>query len=123
MEKNKTILLVEDHDISARSLVRILEKREYFVFRCENGMEALDYIREGNKYDLAIVDSSLSNSIVQGGEIMMESKIKNPSAPVISFSAYNHRPDNGNYIVMPKSMLIDSANKEKFLKFLDDLLR
>lgn len=58
MEKNTsfTILIVEDDTFMLEALKIILEEERYKIFTAENGIEALDVLKQGIVPDLILLD-------------------------------------------------------------------
>ena len=88
------ILLAEDESGIAVKLTRFLEKKGYLVQAYNDGRKLVDDIKDGLKYQLAVVD--LSFPYVDGHEIIRLSKKVNPSVPVISASGYDFKPQESD---------------------------
>ncbi|MDP3026951.1 MAG: response regulator [Nanoarchaeota archaeon] len=88
-----SILLVEDEDYSA-SLKRAIERKDYFVILYRDGQEAIDEIKNGLKYNLAIIDLSIPK--IDGEEVINLCKQINPNIPVFSFSGYSYKPKSSD---------------------------
>jgi len=83
----KVILSVDDFDTG---LPGVLEREGYFVVNYTIGREAVEEIRNGLHYDLALIDLSLSD--MGGDEVMHISKEVNPQIPIICSSGYFVKP-------------------------------
>lgn len=53
------ILLVDDSEVARRNLKSVLEKNQYHVFECANGLEAIEFIKSGNAIDIIICDQNM----------------------------------------------------------------
>lgn len=82
---NRKILVVEDDPILRRFITDVLEKRGAKVTNCENGVSALNKIRE-NSYHLVISDLKMEE--MDGLELLTEIKKIVPSTEVIIVTAY-----------------------------------
>lgn len=85
MNKEATILVVEDEDIHCLILKRLLESNGYLVLIASNGVEGLEIMRT-SKVDLAIVD--LEMPLMNGMEFTKWVKGINPNFPVIIVTAH-----------------------------------
>ena len=64
---SKRLLLVEDENKLREQLLEILQRHEYTVDACSDGMEGL-YVAQKYQYDVAIIDLGLPK--VSGKEII-----------------------------------------------------
>ena len=83
----RSILLVEDDEIVRRAIQMVLEWEGYQVKCALNGQEALDYLREGNRPSLILLDIMMP---VLDGEQFRREQLRDPalaSIPVIVVSA------------------------------------
>ncbi len=55
-EAGRRILLVDDNEFCRSATSRLLTKYGAKIKVCEDGIEALDQIKNGRRYDMAIVD-------------------------------------------------------------------
>ncbi|NOZ45331.1 MAG: response regulator [Chlorobi bacterium] len=81
-----SILLAEDDDASYFLTRRILDKFNMTIMRARNGQEAFDYIKNGNKVDLILMD--LRMPVLDGLAATKKIKQINNSLPVFAYSAY-----------------------------------
>lgn len=105
----KGIILLVDGDMITRSLRIILEGEGYIVELAERADKAIEKIRGGLKYDIAIVDLSVrggvdskrssdlqeSGKIYGGEDVMRVSKEINPKTRVMCFSGHLCLDDPG----------------------------
>ena len=86
--KNKALLIVDDHPIFRRSLVRLISlfNRNFNFFEAGNGLEALE-ITEKNKIDLIILDIQMPK--MNGIDCLKEVKIQAPNTKVIVLTQFD----------------------------------
>ena len=84
------ILLAEDEVSLARALVRILEKNNYSADSVYNGLDALQYLENG-EYDLAILDVMMPK--VDGIEVVRRLRRQGNTIPVIMLTAKSEIDD------------------------------
>lgn len=100
----KGIVLLVDDEIDYGY---ILNPEGYFTVFYNNGEKAIDAIRGGLKYNLAIIDRSLKGHY-NGDDVIMFSKILNKPAPVISMSGYSDKPEGADINIVKS----DYSDKE-----------
>lgn len=81
----ETILVIEDKESMAEMLKLTLEAEGYRVISAKNGMEGINYLKEG-KIDLVLTDLKLPQK--NGIEILRVSKEENQIRPVIIMTAF-----------------------------------
>ena len=83
---NKKILIVDDNKLNLKVASKILEKYKPTIETVESGMECLDKINNGNKYDLILMDDMMPR--MSGGETLLRLKqIENFNTPVVVLTA------------------------------------
>ncbi|MBP3461411.1 MAG: response regulator [Bacilli bacterium] len=83
---NKKILVVDDNKLNLKVATKILEKYKPTIETVESGMECLDKINSGNKYDLILMDDMMPR--MSGGETLLRLKqIENFNTPVVVLTA------------------------------------
>lgn len=91
--KTKSILLVEDQDIIAQTVIMALNVAGYHCEHAANGMRALSMLEEGLAPDLIILDIMMP---VMDGFTLLEELRKKPGMqdiPVIMLTALNDAAD------------------------------
>ena len=83
-------MLVDDNREVIEFFKEQLEEKGYFVAYYEDWREAVKYIEEGSKYDLAIPDIRLEYQRITCNDIINISKRKNPDIPIMTLSAHGH---------------------------------
>jgi len=84
----KTILYVEDRPMYFKCNVRLLELIGFNVFHFTDADEAAEEIKEGLKYDVALIDLTLLGSRYTGLEVLEISKKYNKNIPAYACSSY-----------------------------------
>ena len=82
---NKTILVVDDDESGRISLAKILEKESFLVDIAENGVRALEKLRNKN-YNLVITDLKMAE--MDGLELLKAVKVTQPDIQVILITAF-----------------------------------
>ena len=96
MNKNQTILIVEDDVINRVALCRFLSKQGHVVHPAKDGDEALE-IYAKNKFDLIIMDLVMPG--IDGAETARKMRFISNSTdgdypPIIIITAVDHRAQN-----------------------------
>ena len=78
------ILYAEDEIVLARAVAKILEKNNYTVDVVHNGLDALDYLQNGN-YDIAILDIMMPK--MDGITLLRKLRVSGITIPVIMLTA------------------------------------
>ncbi|HLC63671.1 MAG TPA: response regulator [Candidatus Nanoarchaeia archaeon] len=87
----KSILYLEDDEDTRRPLTWILEREGYTVYPFSTAWESLESIREGLRYDLALLDLTMPDRNMPNedvDDVIRESKNRNPSVHIITFSGW-----------------------------------
>ena len=83
---SKTILIVEDDDVSRYFFEKALKKTQANLFFVNNGMEAIQMIQENTEIDAVLMDIRLPG--MSGLEATVKIKEINPEMPIIIQTAY-----------------------------------
>ena len=84
--KGKNILLIDDNKLNLKVTSKLLEPYEVNVTMFESGQECIDTIKEGNKYDLILMDQMMPG--MNGLQTLNElKKIIGFNTPVIALTA------------------------------------
>jgi len=84
--ENKKILVVDDNKLNIKVAMRALKDFNFIVDECYDGIECLDKIKQGNKYDLILMDIMMPN--MNGEECIKNLKsIETFNTPVIALTA------------------------------------
>ena len=78
------ILYAEDEIVLARAVAKILEKNNYTVDVVHNGLDALDYLQNGN-YDIAILDIMMPK--MDGITLLRRLRTTGITIPIIMLTA------------------------------------
>lgn len=83
---NKKILIVDDNKLNIKVAMRALKDFNFEIDECYDGVECLDKINKGNKYDLILMDIMMPN---MGGENTLAKLKENVdfNTPVIALTA------------------------------------
>lgn len=82
----KTILIVEDTDTSIMYYRAALKKSKVKLVCAENGLQAVEFVRQGKHFDLILMDINMP--LLNGIEATKQIKSINPKIPVIVQTAY-----------------------------------
>jgi two-component system cell cycle response regulator DivK len=85
-EKQKTVLLADDHNYSLLVLKKMLERLGFNIVQVENGQEAVNMFQENLEIDLVLMDIKMP--VMDGYNAMKEIKRLNPKMKVIAETAY-----------------------------------
>jgi CheY-like chemotaxis protein len=93
---NKTILIVEDDEISLEFLTELLIPSKVKILTAQDGQSAIDQCLQNSSIDLVLMDVRLP--IVNGREAMKEIKLQRPDLPIIAQTAFAMSGDKEKYI-------------------------
>lgn len=82
------VLILDDNPSWYAALEDILNREDIFAITYVDSAKAMDEIRNGLKYKVALVDFSFPDSKYDGVDFFHESKRINPRVPVIIVSGY-----------------------------------
>ena len=120
---NKTILIVEDDEISMEFLVELLYPTNAKVISAQDGQAAIDACLNNQDIDLVLMDVRLP--IINGREAMQEIKKNNPKLVVIAQTAFAMSGDKEKYLesgfddYVSKPIIMEEII-EKISKFFDN---
>src|SRR5690348_5212564 len=122
MQKNKTILIVEDNELNMKLFHDLLEAHGYHILQTRDGMEALQIARD-HKPDLILMDIQLPE--VSGLQVTKWIKQDNmlKHIPVVAVTAFAMKGDEEKireggceaYLAKPISVLAFLQTVERFL--------
>ena len=96
--KGSILLVDDDYDIRV-ILVMVLEREGYTVFPFSDMSESIQSIKEGLKYDLALVDLTMPDRRAPTEDVddlIRESRSRHPGVPIVTFSAWPDTFPEGN---------------------------
>lgn len=83
---NKKILIVDDNKLNIKVAIRALQDFNFTIDECYDGTECLDKVKNGNEYDLILMDIMMPN--MNGEETIKKLKEnKNFTIPTIAVTA------------------------------------
>jgi CheY-like chemotaxis protein len=85
-ESRATILVVDDEPQNAQTLRDLLEYHGFRVETAENGIQALDRLTSGHRFDLVITDMKMPE--MDGLELLRQVQRLRKNLPVIVLTAY-----------------------------------
>lgn len=94
--EDKSILIVEDDEISLEFLKEILIPSRAKVFVATNGQEAIDICAKNPSINLVLMDIQLP--LISGKDAMIEIKKTNPDAYMIAQTAFAMSGDKERYL-------------------------
>ncbi len=93
---DKSILIVEDDEISMEFLVELLLPTQVNILTTQDGQSAIDMCQSNPKIDLVLMDVRLP--VVNGREAMMEIKRHRPDLKIIAQTAFAMSGDKEKYL-------------------------
>jgi DNA-binding NarL/FixJ family response regulator len=86
------ILIVDDHALVRRGLAYVVKEGfpDADVVEADGAATALEHIRDGVAFDLALVDVRMPD--LDGLELLRAAKIDSPDLPVVMLSTYDNAP-------------------------------
>ncbi len=110
----KKVLIVEDSE-GQRELFRdVVKKCDFTALEAQDGLKALELIRDNKDIDLIILDIKLPK--VHGFEILMLLKKKENKIPVIICTAYSGLKDDMSVAFYPRVIAMDKPVSLKELE-------
>ncbi len=94
--ENKTILVVEDDEISLEFLKELFEPYKVKIIDVLNGIEAIETCKNNPDIDIVLMDVQLP--VMNGRDSMKEIKKIRPDLPVIAQTAFAMSGDKEKYI-------------------------
>ena len=83
---NKKVLIVDDNKLNIKVARRALSSFDFEIEECYDGLECLDKVKDGNEYDLILMDIMMPN--MNGETTLAKLKEKeNFNIPVIALTA------------------------------------
>ncbi|MGB9701524.1 MAG: ATP-binding protein [Candidatus Kapaibacteriota bacterium] len=86
-EKDITILIAEDDDINYLVLYKLLEKMNFHLIRANDGVEAVNIVKENKNIELILMDLKMPH--LDGFEASKQIKEIAPNIPIIAVSAFS----------------------------------
>lgn len=94
--EDKTILIVEDDEISMEFLSELLLSSKVNILTASDGSQAVQKCQENAEIDLVLMDIRLP--ILNGREAMLEIKKNRPDLPIIAQTAFAMSGDKEKYL-------------------------
>jgi len=112
-------ILVVDNDQHIQNLFKLeLEEEGYTVYQADCGIEGLKLFNEVNP-DIVILDILMPD--IDGIQVLIEMKEKNPNIPIIMSSAYDYRDDSS--VWASEAYVVKSSDHEELKATIRKLLR
>ena len=120
---DKKILVVDDNESSIKIIEKLLKGTDIVIESVLTGREALAKIKIKNRYDLILLDESLSQ--ISGEELLKKFKsFRNFNIPVILLSKDNKYEYNEEYIKMGfNDILIKPLKKDELIKIINNYIK
>lgn len=112
-KREMRVLLVEDQQNVRDMMLNMIERLGYEVFSCEDGLEALELIKEEPEaFDLVITDHNMPK--MTGLEMIQKVYMEHPHIPFILLSGYSEKElfDLMGSHPAIKAIMIKPANKD-----------
>ena len=90
LKGTETILVIDDDEGIRRLVDQVLHRYGYQVLTAEEGQEGLRFFRN-HTIDLVILDLSMPG--LQGEEVLVELKLRDPDVKVILFTGFAPEPN------------------------------
>jgi CheY-like chemotaxis protein len=84
--KNRSVLIVEDDEVSAQFLIELLEDTQAIVTHVINASDAIDLVNKHGSYDVILMDIQLPD--MNGWQATKIIKKINKNIPIITQSAF-----------------------------------
>ncbi len=121
INKEKTVLIVEDTDVSFQLLEIILERSGIHIIRAKNGKEATKLCSENKNINLVLMDIHMP--VMDGYEATGIIKKIRPGLPIIAITAYSLFGDRGkSHDAGCDDYLTKPIKKDEFLKKMEKYL-
>ena len=111
--KNETVLLIEDNNISATLIKKILKPTGVSMIHTKLGIEAIELFNNTNDISLIIVDYELPD--IDGCEITRDIRKINKVIPIIAQTAYATKEDEKRFFMAGCNFFIPKPIKSKVL--------
>ena len=120
---NKRILVIDDSEAGIKIIEKLLKNSNILIDSVNNGKDAIDRIKNKNKYDVILLDEKLSQ--MSGAELLVKLKeIRNFSIPVLLLTKDSSYEYNEEYVKQGfNDFIIKPLNKEILLDKLDRFMR
>jgi two-component system, cell cycle response regulator DivK len=93
---DKTILIVEDDEISMEFLIELLTPSKVTIIAAQDGQQAVDFCLEHKIIEVVLMDVRLPK--MNGKEAMLEIKKTRPELPIIAQTAFAMSGDREKYL-------------------------
>ena len=119
---NKKILVIDDSEASIKIVEKLLKNSNVIINSVNNGKDAVDKIKNKNKYDVILLDEELSN--MSGVELLSKLKeIRNFNVPVILLTKDSSYDYNQKCVEQGfNDFIIKPLKKETLLSKLDKFM-
>ena len=121
--KGKNILVIDDNKLNLKVTSKLLEPYEVNITLFETGEECIDTIKEGNKYDLILMDIMMPG--MDGATTLSKLKeIENFNVPVIALTADAIVGQKEKYLSLGfKDYLTKPIDKAELSRILKEILK
>ena len=119
--KNKRILIVDDNVLNIKVARRAINDFNFDIDEAHDGLECINKIKEGNKFDVILMDIMMPN--MNGDKALEElKKIEGFDTPVIALTADALSESNSKYLKMGfSSYLSKPFTREQIYNCLKDI--
>jgi len=82
----RSVLIADDENEAIDLLKKVLEKKDYHVTVCYDGIQAMEFL-QGEIFDVVLLDCNMPG--LSGPELIRYAKEKEPSTKVIIFTGFS----------------------------------
>ncbi len=94
----RNILIAEDDYTSFQYLTKVLKNQNYKIFHAENGIQAVDIIKNNSNIDMVLMDIKMP--LMDGIEATIQIKKIRPDVPIIAQTAYAFSEERDKFIAI-----------------------
>ena len=90
------ILIAEDDYTSFQYLTKVLKNQNYNIIHAENGLQAVEIIKNNDKIDMVLMDIKMP--VMDGIDATIQIKKLRPDLPIIAQTAYAFSEERDRFL-------------------------